>query len=138
MPYASGELTAVGTTGGRESGRHSLRSPTGAVQLTATPDRTEIRSGQTDLAYVDITLQDRAGAVFIGQDREVAVSLTGPAVLQGFGSAAPCTEESYLDDAHTTFDGRALAVIRPTGRGDIILTAKVSGAEPVTVTIKSE
>ena len=39
-------------------------------------------------------------------------------MLAGFGSAAPATEESYLDDVHTTFDGRALAVVRPTGRRD--------------------
>ena len=138
VPYASGELTAVGTIDGRESGRQSLRSATGAVKLSATADRLEIRSDETDLAYVEIVLQDSAGNVFIGQDCAVAISLTGPAVLQGFGSAAPCTEESYLNDVHTTFDGRVLAVIRPTGRGEISLTATVSGTEPVTVTITSK
>ena len=40
---------------------------------------------------------------------------------------APATEESYLDDVHTTFDGRALAVVRPTGAGTITVTATADG-----------
>ena len=61
--------------------------------------------------------------------------MDGPGVLQGFGSAAPATEESYLDDVHTTFDGRALAVVRPTGAGTITLTATADGCDPVSVTV---
>lgn len=55
------------------------------------------------------------------------VVVEGPAVLAGFGSAAPATEESYLDDRHTTFDGRALAVVQPTGPGTITVTASAPG-----------
>ena len=62
---------------------------------------------------------------------------TGPGVLQGLGSAAPATEESYLDDVHTTFDGRALAVVRPTGAGPITVTATAPGCAPVTVHLEA-
>ena len=47
----------------------------------------------------------------------MTVAVDGPAVLQGFGSGNPCTEETFGSPTHDTFDGRALAVIRPTGRG---------------------
>ena len=40
-------------------------------------------------------------------------------MLQGLGSGNPCTEETFTADLHDTFDGRALAVIRPTGPGTI-------------------
>ena len=58
-------------------------------------------------------------------------------MLQGFGSAAPATEESYLDDVHTTFDGRALAVVRPTGAGTITVTASAPGCEDVVVRVEA-
>jgi beta-galactosidase len=65
----------------------------------------------------------------------VTVSVEGPGALAGFGSAAPATEESYLDDVHTTYDGRALAVVRPTGSGTITVTATADGCDPVRVTV---
>jgi hypothetical protein len=135
--HAPGELTAVSRTAGEETGRFSLRSSTGAIGLVATADRDVVRADDTDLAFVALTLQDAAGVVALGVDREVTVTVEGPGVLQGFGSAAPATEESYLDDVHTTFDGRALAVVRPTGQGTITLTATAHGCPPVSLGLEA-
>jgi hypothetical protein len=65
------------------------------------------------------------------------VTVEGPGVLAGFGSAAPATEKSYLDDVHTTFDGRALAVVRPIGVGTVTVTATAAGSEPVRATVEA-
>ncbi len=135
VTWAPGELTAVARTGGEETGRFSLRSADGPVALAAVADREVIRADGTDLAHVDLTLQDAAGTVALGVDREVTVTVEGPGVLAGFGSAAPSTEESYLDDVHTTYDGRALAVVRPTGPGTITVTASAAGCGRVTTTV---
>jgi beta-galactosidase len=137
VTYAPGELTAVARTGGEETGRSTLRSATGDVRLAVAADRAVIRADDTDLGYVDLALTDAAGTVAHGVDREVAVSVEGPAVLQGFGSAAPATEESYLDDVATTFDGRALAIVRPTGAGAITVTASAHGCDPVSVRLEA-
>ncbi|MCZ2848807.1 glycoside hydrolase family 2 TIM barrel-domain containing protein [Modestobacter sp. VKM Ac-2978] len=137
VPWAPGELTAVARTGGAETGRCALRSADGPVQLSAAVDRPVVRAADTDLAFVDLALTDAAGTVALGVDREVTVTVAGPGVLAGFGSAAPVTEESYCDDVHTTFDGRALAVVRPTGAGTITVTATADGCDPVTVTVEA-
>ena len=118
MTYAPGELMAVARTGGEETGRFALRSATGPVGLAAVADRDEIRA---DDDRPGLRRRSRCRTPTArsssGVDREVTVTVEGPGVLAGFGSAAPATEESYLDDVHTTFDGRALAVVRPTGTG---------------------
>jgi hypothetical protein len=137
VTYAPGELVAVARTGGEETGRFSLRSAIGPVVLAAEADRAEVRADDADLAYVTLTLQDVDGTVALGVDREVTVTVAGPGVLQGFGSAAPATEESYLDDVHTTFDGRALAVLRPTGPGTVTVTASATGCDDVAVTVEA-
>jgi hypothetical protein len=137
VPYAPGELTAVARTGGEETGRTTLRTATGALRLTLTAERDVVRADGTDLAYVGVALADDAGTVPTGADRAVTVTVEGAAVLQGFGSAAPATEESYLDDVSTTFDGRALAVVRPTGPGPITLTATAPGCDAVTTRVEA-
>ncbi|CAI7976517.1 beta-galactosidase [Frankia sp. Hr75.2] len=136
--YEPGEIVAVAYTGGRETGRTSLRSATGEVHLDAATDRTRITADDTDLAYVALTLVDGAGNLYNTADRKVAVEVTGPAVLQGFGSADPRTTENFFDTVRTTFDGRALAVIRPTAPGSITVTATAEGCEPSTVRIEAE
>jgi hypothetical protein len=124
-PYAPGELIAVGYRGGRETGRSTLRSA-GPAQLRVRAE-TDALTGADDLAYVWVELVDVEGIVETGTDDRVTISVEGPAELAGFGSAAPVTEESSVSGTHTTYYGRALAILRGTG---------TPGA--VTVTVRSE
>ena len=126
-----------GLADGHETGRTEPRSATGPVLLDARVDRAEIRADPSDLAFVDLTLVDEAGSLYTAADRRVTVELDGPGELQGLGNANPSTEEGFTDTACTTFDGRALAVVRPTAAGTITLMATVDGCEPVRVSIEA-
>ncbi|PPF87299.1 glycoside hydrolase family 2 [Pseudoclavibacter sp. RFBJ3] len=132
--YQPGELTAVAYTDGSETGRSTLRSASSALQITALAERTELRADGTDLGYIDLALTDSDGTLHVTLDRQVSVVIEGPAVLQGFGSGAPTTTETFLSDRHSTFDGRAVAIIRPTGAGTITVTATADGCPAASVT----
>lgn len=136
VEHTPGELTAVARTAGTETGRCTLRSATGPVRLAVTADRAVLRADHTDLAFVHLTLADATGEVFLGVDRAVTVTVTGPAVLAGLGSAAPATTESYRGAECTTHDGRALAVVRPTGPGTVTVTATATGCAPAGTTLE--
>lgn len=136
--YQPGDLVAVAYKDGRERGRHRLTTAVGPVMLRAEADRTTLRADDSDLAYVALTLTDSDGTVYRNRDRQVEVQVTGPAVLQGLGSANPVTDESFTDATHTTYEGRALAVIRPTAPGRITVTASTGDGEPVTVVLQAD
>jgi beta-galactosidase len=127
VAFEAGLLEAVASLGGQEIGRMSLQSAAGAVLLRMSVDRPVVSASPTDLAYVDLSLVDQAGNLFSSSDRQILVELEGPGMLQGFGSADPTTEERFTDAACTSFEGRALAVIRPTGEGEITVTATADG-----------
>ena len=114
--FEPGEIVAVAYRGGVEVARTSLRSGAGLAALDVHADRTEIRADDTDLAFVEITLVDDAGRLHHTDDRPVTVEVDGPGTLQGLGSANPRTEELFGASTHDTFQGRALAVVRPTRR----------------------
>lgn len=135
--FEPGEIVAVAYRDGTEVTRTTLESARGPVHLDATVDRGVIRADDTDLAYVDIALVDDSGRLYHIEDRAVTVDVAGPGVLQGFGSANPCTEETFGGAVHDTFRGRALAVVRPTGPGTITVTVSAQGCEPVTVAIEA-
>ena len=119
VPFTPGTVTAVAYRDGAETGRSELRTASGEVRLAVTVDRPVISAGVDDLAFVDITLVDADGVVCTGTSRRVEVTVEGPGTLQGLGSGDPRNAEPFTDATHPTFDGRALAVIRPTGPGEI-------------------
>lgn len=135
--YVPGELVAVAYRDGTESGRCRLTTATGVVQLDVRVDRPQIDATDRDLAYVAVALVDGDGNVRTSEDRAVRVVVGGPAVLQGLGSGNPCTEETFGSDTHDTFNGRALAVVRPTGAGTITVTVSAKDCDDRAVEIEA-
>jgi len=136
--YEPGELVVVAYRDGAECGRDVLRSATGPVLLRAEADRPVIRTAGGDLAFVTLTLTDAVGTLSTGVDRPVRVEVSGDGVLAGFGSAAPSTEERFDAAERHTFDGHALAVLRPAGPGKIRLLATAPECDPVEVLVAVE
>ncbi len=120
-----------------ETGRFSITSVGADVVLQADVERCDLRADGTDLGFIELTLTDSAGVVQSGFDRLVTVTVEGPASLQALGSGSPATTEAYTSCAHTTYGGRLIAVIRPTGRGSISVTAVAEGCPPATTTLTS-
>lgn len=124
--YRPGELVALAFRQGQCVGQTTLRSAVGPTRLVARPERTDVPL--TDLlAYVPITLEDDEGTLMTGGDRPVTVCVDGPAELAGFASADPRTEERFDAATRTTWDGRALAILKFTGPGQVTITARARG-----------
>jgi len=135
--YTPGEIVAVAYRAGKEIARTSLRSAGSEVNLKAEVDRPVITGDDNDLAFVNISIVDDEGILKPLADRKVKVKVDGAGVLQGLGSANPSIEENFFDPECTTFDGRALAVIRPTGKGHIRVTVEAEGCTAQTVEIEA-
>lgn len=136
--YEPGELRAIAYRDGIETGRHTLRSATGPVELRAEADRPVVEADGGDLAYVTLTLTDPVGTLHTAADRPVRLEVTGAVVLSGFGSADPATEERFDATERRTYEGRALAVLRQTGPGKIRLLASAPDCDPVEVLVVAE
>jgi hypothetical protein len=135
--YAPGALVAVAYRAGAEVSRTTLVTA-GEPRLAASADRTRLRADDADLAFVAIELRDADGRLVTGADRPVSVAVSGAARLAGMCSANPKTAERFDADTWTTFDGRALAVLRPTGPGSVAVTVTAAGLEAVTVPLEVE
>ena len=137
--YAPGELVAVAYRDGTETGRALLRTAAADdVRLAASPDRHVIRADDTDLAYVDLTVCDADGNVHVSRDETVTVSVTGAGTLQGLGSGDPRSEDDYTAASCRTHLGRALAVVRPTGPGEITVRVESESAGLAEATVRAE
>lgn len=134
--FEPGELKIVCIEGDSELGCFEMQTARAdEIILSATADRSIINSGDGDLAYIDIELTDNKGVVHTDIERNVTVNVEGAGFLAGLGSADPMSEEDFLHDSHSTFEGRAQAVIRPLGEGEIKITISAQGCDPVDLTI---
>lgn len=130
VPYAPGNLTAIGYRDGREAGRWTLRTAGSPAQAHVAVDRARLTANGEDLAYLTVELEDADGVPVYARDkdRQVRVSVRGAGTLAGTGNGNPMDVSSFQSGARKTFHGRAVAVIRAgTTAGPIILDVEVEG-----------
>lgn len=123
VPYENGMLEAVIQENGREY-RCALRTADGEQRLSLCPEDGAAEGG---LLFLHIAVVDGKGIVHPFADRPVTLSVQGGTLL-GFGSGAPGTEENFTDNIHSTYRGRALAVIRVEAR-EVCVRASAEGLE---------
>lgn len=133
--YQHGELTAVCyDKAGREKGRTTLNSAGKETKLTLLPEKQSFGAG--DLCYIRLQYTDEKGTLKPLVRGEISVRVEGGELL-ALGSACPYNERGYLTDKTDTYYGEALAIVRPSGKGDVRLWASSAYGEG-SVCIKNE
>ncbi len=138
VPYAPGELRALGLINGKVVAQTSLKTTGAPKRLKLTADRATIRADRNDLSYVTVEVVDAGGQRV--PDAEVAVrfSVTGAGQLAAQGNGCSNRPASFRAPVRETFQGRCLAILRPTGHaGAITLRAEADGLEPSSVTVRT-
>ena len=136
--YRPGAVEAVAYRNGRETGRTRLESAGEGIVLRAAAERETVRTDGTDLVYVPIVLEDAQGIRHLSEDRRIDVGVAGAGELLALGTARPEPTENFTRSHITTHAGRALAIVRPTGPGEITVTVAAEGLDAATVRITAD
>ena len=82
-----------------------------------------------DLPDISIDLTGADGITKSSEDTAVTVEVAGAGTLLALGSARPNMGENFFSDTHTTYYGKALAVVRGgDAPGKITVTVKAKAA----------
>lgn len=122
--YAPGTLEAVAYKKGSVCGKYTLQSANGTEHICLRPEKEKIRLKKDELLFLPISIEDETGQIYAYRNISITVHVEGSAGLEAFGTDDPLTEENFYDNTRTTYDGRALAVIKPTGVGNVVITAE--------------
>ena len=134
--YEPGRAEAVSYTGGKEISRAVLSSSGQPSAIRLTPEKTAVKADGHDLVYVNIEITDRDGNRVPDAEIPLKAAVAGPAVLAGFGTGRPVTEENYTDGETASYRGRATLILRAGyEKGTAEVTVSGEGMEDRKITI---
>ena len=137
VPFTPGLLEAIAWRNGKEIGRRKLETVSTAARLRLTPEKMQVSNSRQSLAYVGIDILDAQGRQAINAATKISLTITGPAELVGFGSANPMAVSSFQSSEAQSFRGRALAILRGTGKsGRVRIEARAEGLAAATTTLR--
>jgi beta-galactosidase len=137
--YQPGTVEAVSYTAGKEVSRTVLATTGKPVAIRLTAETEEMKADGESLCYVNAELIDENGNVVPDADRLLKAEVTGAAELLGFGSGNPITDENYSKGWFTSYQGKALAVLRSGYEaGEAKLTVSAEGLEKAEITLLLE
>lgn len=111
--YEPGILLAKGLDAqGNELYEENLKTAGAETFIRTYPDKEMLAADGRDMLFIPISITDGSGNVKAYPPKKLCVTVEGAGELAALGSAAYKTKESYTSGSHTTFCGRALAVVR--------------------------
>lgn len=141
---------AVGTTieavaydkNGKEIARDKVVTAGDEAQLSASADRTVIRSDGKDLSYITVDVKDSDGNFCPNAANRIEFSIVGDGEIVGVDNGDPVSRESYKEKngawTRSAFSGKALVIVRSTKEeGSFTVTAQSSGLSSSSVTVKT-
>jgi beta-galactosidase len=137
VPFAPGTLTASAYDDGKEIASRSFNTAGSGYRVRLAPDRSLLRRNRNDLSYVSVEVLDESGVLVPDADVPIRFSIRGNGELAATGNANPSEMRSFRKPGCTTFQGRCLAILRPTGdAGTVTLKAEAEGLLPASVTVQ--
>ncbi len=134
IEYKQGTLKAIAyNSSNQQVGEDILVSSKSVSKIKITPEHQTFCDNH--LVYVNITLTDSNDIRVYSQEKKVTLDVIGGTLL-GYGSAEPVTEDSYLDNVHSTYNGLVQAIIMPQDNIDkITITASAENIQSDMITI---
>lgn len=107
IPYEPGNLKAVA-----KDKKTIIKTGGKPATIKLTPDSNVLQSNGEALSFITIEIVDNEGNIIPNISLPLKLEIEGDATLQALGNADIKDEDPYYDNLHSTWNGRALAIIR--------------------------
>ncbi|MEO6313643.1 MAG: sugar-binding domain-containing protein [Chitinophagaceae bacterium] len=141
VPYAAGELKAVGYNGDEHVPVRtaSLHTAGKQVKIGLIADRVRIKAGNQDLSYITVLLNDVKGNTNPKAENTVRFTVSGDAVIAGTGNGNPMSLESFQLPQRKAWKGKCLLIIKAGDKaGRIQVTATSPGLATAHIELVAE
>ena len=139
VPYEAGELKAIGLKDGKEVESKVIKTTGKAAQIRLTADRSSINASRNDLSYVTVEILDEAGVLVPDAHPLVQFKVEGAGEIAAVENGNPMDMKSFRSPQVSSFNGRSLVILRPSGTaGAIKLKAESAGLSGTEITVSTK
>lgn len=135
VPYAAGTLEAIAWQNDVQIGRATLTTPDAPAAVALNPEG-DARIAPDRLIYVPVSIVDAQGRLVSDAALPLTAKVEGAAELYAFGCANPTGDQMYVADTCNAYLGQALAVLRCTGEGPVVLRVQAEGLEQAVLSLE--
>ena len=114
VPYAAGELRAVGLEGDKEVGEVCLKTTGEPANIRLTADRKAIKADGQDLSYITVEMIDAEGNLVPDAANDLKFDVIGSGVIAGVDNGSLKDTALYVANTRKAWNGRALLVVKST------------------------
>ena len=137
--YEPGEVRVVAyDAAGKAVAEKRVRTAGKPHRIVLTADRTTLDADGRDLAFVTVSVVDRAGNPCPTATNEIRYEVTGVGCYRAGANGDPTSLASFQDPRMALFSGQATAIVASTETpGTIVLEASSPGLKSARITLQS-
>ncbi|MEE2771335.1 MAG: DUF4982 domain-containing protein, partial [Bacteroidota bacterium] len=136
--YEPGELTVIAYKNGQKWAEDTVRTAGKAVKLIIKPEKESVQFEEKELGFLAVKVLDAKGNPVPTAANLITFSVEGPAEIVATDNGDPTDMTAFPSKSRKAFSGKALVIIRPTGKGKISISATSEGLETTTTQILSQ
>lgn len=130
VPFAPGELKAVGYSGGRRVAEDILRTAGAPAAVRLTAEAGQVGSGFDDVVAVRAEVVDAKGVLVPTAQNLLGASVSGPGTLVAFDNASVTDHTGFTSPRRAAWGGKAVLFVRGKGAGRVEVVVGAEGLEP--------
>ena len=94
--------------------------------------------GDGDIQFVDVRIEDKKGKLVPTACNELVFKIKGPGEIVAVDAGDATCLTPFKSDRIKAFNGLASVIVKPTGKGRIVLTAKSDGLKKARIRIRNK
>ena len=135
VKYEPGEVRVVAyDAAGKAAAEKCIKTAGKGYQLAVEADRKVLEKSGEDLAYLTVSVVDKAGNPVPTESREVKVEVKGAGKFRAMANGDPTSLELFHENAMHLFSGKLTAIVESgTEAGEVEVTVTAKGLKPATI-----
>lgn len=140
VKYEPGEVRVVAyDAAGKAAAEKCIKTAGKGYQLAVEADRTVLDKSGEDLAYLTVSVVDKAGNPVPTESREVQVEVKGVGKFRAMANGDPTSLELFHLPKMKLFSGKLTTIVESgTEAGEIEVTVSAKGLKPATIRLSVE
>ena len=140
VKYEPGEVRVVAYDAeGKAAAEKCIKTAGKGYQLAVEADRKVLEKSGEDLAYLTVSVVDKAGNPVPTECREVQVEVKGAGKFRAMANGDPTSLELFHENTMHLFSGKLTAIVESgTEAGEVEVTVSAKGLKPATIRLSVE